>query len=180
MEQSTKEKIILLLSAGVTLGFVYSPCQYRRVLRILGKEWRKIDKEELKREIKSCYRSKLIKEKENADGTMTYVLTEKGKMRVLTYDFYNIKIREKVWDGKWRAVIFDIPEKFRWGRDSLRKKLRELGFFEFQKSVFIFPYNCKDEMDFIIEFFKIRKYVRYGVFDYIDNEPHLKKFFNLK
>ncbi|OGZ78295.1 MAG: hypothetical protein A2528_02760 [Candidatus Staskawiczbacteria bacterium RIFOXYD2_FULL_37_9] len=180
MEQSIKEKIMLLLSAGVALGFVYSPHQYRRVLHVTGKEWRRINKEELRKEIKSCYRSKLIKEKENADGTMTYVLTEKGKMRVLTYDFYKMKIEQKVWDGKWRAVIFDIPEKFRWGRDALRKKLKELGFCEFQKSVFVFPYDCKDEIDFIIEFFNIRKYVRYGVFDYVDNAVHLKEFFNLK
>ena len=124
MEKSTKEKIMLLLFAGVALGFAYSPNRYRRVLRAVGKEWRKIDEKELKKEIKSCYRSKLVKEKENVDGTMTYVLTEKGKMRVLTYNFNQMKIKQKVWDGKWRAVIFDIPEKLRWGRDALRKKLR--------------------------------------------------------
>jgi DNA-binding transcriptional regulator PaaX len=179
MEQSTKEKIMLLLYTGVALGFTYSPNQLRKTLRLVGKEWKKIDENQLKREIKSCYRSKLIKEKENADGSLTYVLTEKGIMRVLTYNFCNMKIEHKAWDGKWRAVIFDIPEKIRWGRDALRKKLRELGFCEFQKSVFVFPYNCKNEIDFIIEFFKMRKYVRYGVFDYVDNEPHLKQFFNL-
>ena len=101
-------------------------------------------------------------------------------MRALTYDFNKMEIAQKVWDGKWRAVIFDVPEKFRWGRDSLRKKLRELGFRELQKSVFVFPYDCKDEIDFIIEFYKMRKYVRFGVFDYIDNAVHLKEFFSLK
>lgn len=179
MEKSTKDKILLLLLSGAALGLAYSSNQYRRVLKDTGKEWKRINKEELKREIRNCYRSKLIKEKENTNGTITYVLTEKGKMRVLTYDFYNMNIKQKIWDGKWRAVIFDIPEKFRWGRDALRKKLRELGFCEFQKSVFVFPYDCKDEIDFIIEFFKMRKYVRYGVFDYVDNAVHLKEFFNL-
>ncbi|MGD0576749.1 MAG: hypothetical protein ABSA74_01610 [Candidatus Staskawiczbacteria bacterium] len=180
MEQSTKEKVLLLLLTGVALGFAYSPNRYRKILKITGKEWRKIDEKELRNQIKSCYRSKLIKEKENVDGSTTFVLTEKGKMRILTYNFNEIKISQKVWDGKWRAVIFDIPEKFRRGRDALRKKLKELGFREFQKSVFVFPYDCKDEIDFIIEFFKMKKYVRFGVFDYVDNSVHLKEFFNLK
>ena len=91
-----------------------------------------------------------------------------------------MKIKKQVWDNKWRLVFFDIPEKYRWGRDSLRKKLKELGFFELQKSVFIFPYECKDEVDFIIEYYGIRKHVRYGVFDFIDNESHLKDYFKLK
>lgn len=180
MEQSTREKMMLFLFAGVALGFAYSPNRYRRILQVVGKEWRKIDQEELKKEISSCYRSKLIKEKENADGSMTYVLTEKGKLRILTYNFNQMKIEQKIWDGKWRAVIFDIPEKFRRGRDTLRKKLKELGFCEFQKSVFVFPYDCKDEIDFIIEFYKVRKYVRFGIFDYIDNASHLKEIFGLK
>ena len=35
-------------------------------------------------------------------------------------------------------VLFDIPETQKKIRDSLRKKLKKLGFLEFQKSVFIF------------------------------------------
>ncbi len=180
MKQSTRDKILLLLLSGLALGFAYSPNRYRRILQVTGKEWRKIDEKELKSEIRSCYRSKLIKEKESADGSITYVLTEKGKMRILTFNFTELKIKQKVWDGKWRAVIFDIPEKLRWGRDSLRRKLKELGFHEFQKSVFVFPYDCKDEIDFIIEYYNMRKHVRFGVFDYVDNSAHLKEFFNLK
>lgn len=44
------------------------------------------------------------------------------------------------WDGKWRIVIFDIPEKQRPNRWSLRHKLKELGFGNLQKSAFISPY----------------------------------------
>lgn len=44
------------------------------------------------------------------------------------------------WDGKWRIVIFDIPEKQRPNRWSLRHKLKDLGFGNLQKSAFISPY----------------------------------------
>ena len=90
-----------------------------------------------------------------------------------------MRIEEKEWDGKWRLVIFDIPEEIRKGRDALREKLRKLGFYELQKSVFVFPHECKDEVDFVIEFFGLREYVRYGVLESIDNNFHLKKVFNL-
>ena len=76
-------------------------------------------------------------------------------------------------------VIFDVPEYKRSGRDDLREKLKELGFYELQKSVWICPYNCKNQIDFIIELFGLREYVRFAVVDSIDNELYLKKIFNL-
>jgi len=76
-------------------------------------------------------------------------------------------------------VAFDIPEDYKRARDALRRKLQQLGFRELQKSVFVFPYECKDEIEFIVEFFAIRKYVRYGVLDLIDNDLQLRKTFRL-
>jgi len=107
------------------------------------------------------------------------VLTDKGKLKALTYKFDEMKIEKKDWDGKWRLLIFDIPEKIRQGRNSLREKIKQLGFYELQKSAFIFPYNCKDEIDFIIEFYRLRKYARFAVLESIDNEKHLKQIFSL-
>lgn len=41
------------------------------------------------------------------------------------------------WDGFWRMVIFDIPEKYRNVREVLRKRLKEWGFSSWQKSVWV-------------------------------------------
>ncbi len=173
------EKILLLLFAGLTLSICYTPRQYWKTIKSASREWEKINKKELQYEIKKLYRSKLVKKKENSDGSITMFLTDKGKLRVLNFRFEKMKISEKNWDGKWRMVAFDVPEKFRGGRDALREKIKKLGFYELQKSVFVFPYNCKDEIDFIIEFFNIRKYTRFALLETIDNERHLKKIFNL-
>lgn len=175
----TTKKILLLLLGGIAFGYSYTPQRQWKVLKEVARAWREINKEKLRKEIKNLYRSKLIKKKENPDGSYTMVLTEKGKLKALTYHFEKIRIEGKKWDGKWRFVVFDIPEKLRKGRDALRDKLKELGFYELQKSVFIFPYPCKNEINFIIEFFNLRKYVRFGTIDFIDNELHLKKIFNL-
>ena len=79
----------------------------------------------------------------------------------------------------WRLVLFDIPEKRKTAREALRATLRKLGFGEFQKSVFIYPYECQNELDYIIEFFKIRPYVRTITAIIMDNELHLKNKFDL-
>lgn len=174
-----KKKILLLLLGGLTLSFTYLPHRQYKILKFVGKEWQKIDKENLRKEIKNLYRSKLIESKENPDGSLTYFLTNKGKVKALTYHFQEMKIKKVPWDRKWRIVIFDIPEKLKIGRNAFRDKLKKLGFHEFQKSVFVFPYECQNEIDFIIEFFNLRKYVRYGIFDFIDNDLHLRKIFHL-
>ena len=50
---------------------------------------------------------------------------------------------------------------------------------QLQKSIYIYPFECKDELDFIIEYFNLRRYVRYGLLKEIDNELHLRKIFDL-
>lgn len=180
------QKVLLLLLAGAAMSISYTPRQYWRAVKFAGREWKKIDrewekvkKEELRYELRKLYQSRLVKRTENLDGSTTIILTDKGKLKALTYRFDEMKIDNKDWDGKWRLIGFDVPEKVRWGRDALRDKIKKLGFYEFQKSVFVYPYDCKDEIDFIIEFFKIRKYVRFGILEYIDNEQHLKEIFKL-
>ncbi len=178
--KSLREKILLLLLSGIALSVCYTPRQYWKTIKIAGKEWKKINRKEAQEEIRKIYRSKLVKKEFNKDGSVTFVLTDKGKLKALTYKFEEIRIDKKDWDGKWRLVFFDVPEKYRYGRDALRDKIKELGFYEIQKSVFIYPYNCKNEIDFIIEFFRMRKHVRFAVLKEVDNENHLKKLFSIK
>jgi len=175
-----QKKILLLLLGGAALGLSGSPKRYFQILDAIKKDWEEINKQALKRAIKSLYESKLIKEKENLDGTTTLILTEKGKEKALTYDLDNMKIaKPKQWDKKWRIVLFDIPDKIKKVRDILRSHLKNLGFYEFQESVFVHPYDCKDEIDYLIEFYDIRRFVRFIIADSIDNELHLKNHFEL-
>lgn len=175
-----QKKVLLLLWGGLALGLSGSPRVYFQILKEMSKGWQEINRQALKRAIKSLYESKLIKEKQNKDGSITLVLTGQGEKKALTYKIDEMKIKKpKVWDKKWKIVLFDIPEKKRKIRDALRDHLKNLGFYEFQKSVFAHPYDCKDEIDYIIEFYNIRKFVRFIVADSLDNELHLKKHFEL-
>lgn len=175
-----QRKISLLLLGGLALGLSGSPRASFQILKGLTKEWREINKQSLKRAIKSLYESKLIDEKQNKDGSITIVLTENGKKKALTYQLDEMKIKKPAkWDGRWRIVLFDIPDNRKKIREALRFHLKSLGFYEFQESVFIHPYPCKNEIDYIIEFYNIRKFVRFVIADFLDNELHLKQHFGL-
>lgn len=176
---TTKRKILLLLLGGATLSLTRSPKQYFRVLKAIGKEWKRIRREELRNEIRELYKSKLVGIKTEKNSTLTLVLNNKGKIKALRYQIDNMKIKPQNWDGRWRLVIFDIPEEQKPARDALRFRLKKLGLHELQKSVFISPFKCKDEIDFITEFYQVRPYVRYGILESIDNELHLKIIFGL-
>ncbi|MFH0791608.1 MAG: hypothetical protein V1905_00080 [bacterium] len=174
-----KEKIVLLLYAGAALGLSYSINRQHKIIKELDSRWQKINEKELAKEIALLYRSKWIDRKEMPDGSITLVLNNKGKIKALNYQFDEMKIKTGKWDGLWRLVIFDIPEKYRRGRDALREKLIDLGFRELQKSAFVFPYPCQDEVEFIVEFFNLRPFVRQATVKDIDNGLHLKKKFHL-
>jgi len=176
-----KKKVLLLLLAGISLGLTKRPDYQWKVIKKASKEWEKINKERLKEIIKEFYQEKLVEYKEKPDGSIEIVLTEKGKLKALEGKIDELEIEiPKTWDKLWRVVIFDIPEKKKKARDALRRKLKELGFLELQKSVFIFPYECKDEIEFVVEVFEIRRYVRYLIVKEITNEEELLLKFKLK
>jgi virulence-associated protein VapD len=174
-----KGKTLLLLLAGLAFGYSLTPGKQWKVLKTVSREWKKIDGKSLKREINSLYRFKFITKKENENGSITVLLTEKGELRALNRQLENLKISKKKWDGKWRMVAFDMPENYKKGRDALRHKLKSIGFRELQKSVFVFPYDCQREIALLVKLFNLKKYVRFGVLEMIDNEDYLKEVFGL-
>lgn len=175
---AVQQRLLLLLVAGAALSVTRSPRQYYRLVGRFGREWKNIKKSSVERSVASLYKSKMIDLRLQKDGTWKMELSDHGKRRALYYKLEMMKIRKpKRWDKKWRIIIFDIPEKQRGARDAFRAWIKRLGFLELQKSVFILPYDCQDEFDFIVEFLGIRKYVRFILAKEIDNEAHLKKKF---
>lgn len=175
-----QQKVLLLLLTGVGLSLARTPRQYFRVIKGTKHEWQKINHQVLNNTIKSLYKSKLIRERENPDGSLTMVLTDKGKKKAITFNIDNMEIKKpKAWDKKWRMVMFDIPEKHKPARETLRETLKKLGFYEYQKSVLVHPYECQSEIDFVVEYFEIRPWVRIITVTELDNELHLKKIFEL-
>ncbi len=174
-----KKKIVLLLAAGITLGAAKTTSKQITLLKEIRKEWRLINKDALRKSLTSLYESKVISLNPKG-GEFEIILSQEGKKLAARFDLENLKIKDqKNWDGKWRIILFDIPEKLKKVREAIRFHFRDIGLMEYQKSVFISPYPCEKELKFIAEFYKARKYIRFIVAEAIDNEEDYKKKFGI-
>lgn len=107
-------------------------------------------------------------------------LTENGKNALLRFNYENLKIQKsKIWDRNFRLIIFDIPEKKRNARDSLREKIKKMGLVKFNDSVWAYPFPCQKEIDFIANYWQVGKYVHFALVRDITNRELLEKHFDL-
>jgi len=120
--------------------------------------------------------------------SMNYIKIDKNNRKVYllekgALEFLRLKIREKKprWDGKWRVIIFDVPEERRNQRDFLRRRLKWLGFKELQKSVWIFPYDIKKEIEELLTIcnFDTQGDIRFLKVDKMEDDKDLKRLFGL-
>lgn len=173
-----QQKLLLLLMGGVAIGLSQSPRQQYRVLREMAIEWRKLDQAHLRRIVDPLYKSKLVSKKVHKDGSISMILTERGKRHALQFHLDTLTIPvPKKWNGKWHVVMYDVPEEKRWLRIKLYTSLRMLGFVELQHSVFVHPYECTDQIEFLIEAHDAREYVRRLIADEIDITDPVKHAF---
>jgi len=175
--------ILLMVAAGVAIpaAFVMPniPIALKPLLRLLAKKCGLRKSESFIRSITYLKRRGLVSLAEK-NGQQILTLSENGKKRLLEFNLDRMAIKKpRRWDGYWRIVIFDIPEKKKQGREALRTKLKQLGFYQLQKSCFIHPFNCKSEIDFISEIFEVSPYVNFVVAKEIEGQRLLQKFFGL-
>ena len=116
----------------------------------------------------------------DSNGTTTFRITRKGetKLRSLSMDNLCIKKPSK-WDGKWRIIMFDLPVRYKNIRNALRYKLKQIGFVQLQKSVWIYPYPCTEEILFIADYYKVRNYIDVMTVSELINDDKLKRSFHL-
>lgn len=128
-------------------------------------------------------RRKLVEILEENNGKIKVRLTNKGCKRIKEFCFEELRIRKaKKWDKKWRVLIYDIPTKpktYNKAREALRIKIRELGFKKMQKSVWVCPYECEDELLFLAENYKVAKFIEILTVSKVLHEQALKKKFHL-
>ena len=106
-------------------------------------------------------------------------LTQKGeRLAALLGEGRLAPRKPKRWDGKWRGLIFDIPERRKGVRDQVRRTLVGLGFTRLQDSVWVYPYDCEDLITFLKADFRLGKDVLYLIADMEDDKP-LRSRFNL-
>ena len=176
-DEIAKAILYTIAAVGIIAVAIAAP----NLIGVLGRysKTKEYKDRQLKRSLRKLEQNELISISEQ-EGKTVVRLTKKGEEKLLKYKIEEIFIpKPKKWDRKWRLVIFDIPEKFKVNRTIFSRKLKELEFFQLQKSVWVCPYPCEDEIDFIKEIYEIRRFVRIVTAEYIDMEFDLLKKFNL-
>jgi len=172
-------KILELLGEGFALGMTRNRSQKRALHEKCDEVWFTIDHKQLYKTLERFKMRGLIETIKMANGMEQIRLSGFGKAQRLKKKLDALEIEsKKKWDKKWRIVMFDVPESRKTIRDALRRKLKQLGFAEFQKSVFVFPYPCDDAINFVINFFDIAENV-YMLESTIYPDSNLRKRFKL-
>jgi len=178
-ENPTVDVVLRLLAAGALLTVAVVAPGVPWAIARLSRDFKKYNKRRLRHVVKRLADQEVIGFSERS-GETTVTLTEKGKLKMLKFDLDNMSIQEPDdWDGKWRLVVFDIPEYKKAAREMLRRKLKHLGFFKLQKSTFVHPFDCKDEIIFLKSVFEIGDYVKFMIVEEIEEEEFLKNWFGL-
>jgi phenylacetic acid degradation operon negative regulatory protein len=95
-----------------------------------------------------------------------YFLTLRGETRMEEAAVRIFKLMPNDWDGKWRMLMYTIPEEKRQIRDELRKELLWSGFGSFSNGCWISPNNLEKEVNLLIEKYEIQSYVDFFVSSY--------------
>jgi DNA-binding transcriptional regulator PaaX len=173
-----KEILGIIAAAGVLGLALIGPGPIAILLKSLSRK-KMFNQKQIKRSMDSLKNNDLISM--SYEGNKTVIrLTKSGKEKLLKYKIDDMKIKpQKKWDKKWRLVIFDIPKSFGKTRLEFTRKLRDIGFVLLQKSVWVCPYPCEDEIDFLKEAYHVRPFVRIIIAEQIDIAEDLRKKFNL-
>lgn len=113
---------------------------------------RTVKKSELSQALKRLRERGLIKENKIDTNELIWKLTELGR------EALGIETEEE-WDGKWRMVIFDIPEQKRVVRNLFRRNLKRWGFKQLQQSVWVTRRNVVERLKSLVIDLKIEDWV---------------------
>jgi len=93
------------------------------------------------------------------------IITKKGLRRLSAHNAKDklTGVIKKRWDHLWRLVAFDVPETKKYFRDAFRQDLINYGFFPLQKSIYITPFACEEEIRELARKHRVGQHVLVGV-----------------
>lgn len=174
---ATQVALAVLLVSGVVMtlavapGLGYTIRHYRRVKYYSDKQLKEAERQ---------LRKRGYLQYENQTGKPRVQLTKKGEVYFRRMLLEDTRLPEpEKWGGKWTFVLFDIPTNHTKGRDALRWRLRALGFYQYQKSAWVYPHPCEKEILFVADYFGVGQFVEILSVERLSKDAELKKHFNL-
>ncbi len=145
---------------------------------------KRYSKKQLSNAFANLKNRKLVEIIQEKNGKTKVILTNTGEKRVKEFCFEELRIQKaRKWDKKWRVLVYDIPTKpkvYNNAREALRAKIKEIGFVQLQKSVWVCPYECEDEILFLSESYRVTKIIEIFTVDKMLHSERLKRKFKLQ
>lgn len=174
------KEILIILAAGTVISAALLIPGIAKTFSPRIWQGKGYNRRRLGQTLKRLHKQKIVDTVETEEGTVVKI-TENGLTRALKYKLEEMKIKkQKPWDKKWRIVIFDIPEGKRRLRDAFRDRLKQLGFYQLQKSVFVHAFPCFNEVEFLRQTYGVGINTTQIIAKEIENEDRLKSFFKLE
>jgi len=165
-ERRTKILLSLFFIAGVDFSYVQLDDKVQKVFDL-----------NLNQKTRGTL-SGLIKEeaieKEEKDGS--YRITEKG-FSELSLEFAFFRYLKGSWDGKWRVISYEIPEKKRDIRDRLRREMQGWGLGPWHRSFWLTPHPVISTLKDLVSQKEEEKYIQAFEADHVfgDREILIEK-----
>ena len=89
-------------------------------------------------------------------------LTAKGRRMLSKFKFDSLLVDRhgKKWNGHWWLVIADIPsKKFRYAANMFHNKLKQMYFYPLQRTAWVYPFDPREEVDYVATFYKIERFI---------------------
>jgi hypothetical protein len=169
-----------LLGILAAVGFLSLAVVMPGLATVVARNVRAQQRSNFRRRLRRLKERKLVEVAYDDKGEPVVKITQEGVQQALRYKFDEMKIKKpKQWDGQWRIVIFDVGDSKRRLRDLFRDKLERLGFYSLNESVFVHPFPCLNEIEFIRQVYEIGGEVTYIEASRIEGQDHLLSHFDL-
>lgn len=168
---------IIMPGLGIAVGSIYRIKQ-KHGWEQSQKQWKKFNAKLLKRNLKRLYEQKVI-EIVNDNGQEVIKLTKKGQTKYLRFKLEELSLKGRSWDKKWRLVLYDISKLKKPAQENFRRILKQINFLPLQKSVYLTPFECNEEIEYLREHFDLSEEVMLLEISRLENEDYYKQYFAL-
>ncbi len=173
---NTTKEILRWIGTGALLYVALgSPVGAGKLSNLVWKESKKVLSSYVRRRLREMEKAGYIK---TQGGTIK--LTSQGQKLLARSTIEDISFeKQPKWDHKWRCVAYDIPNTLNKSREYFRATLKHWGFYQIQKSVFVFPYPCTEEVALAAKLYSVEQYVLIMEANDLPTSEKLKRYFSL-
>jgi DNA-binding transcriptional regulator PaaX len=171
-------KLLKMVAVGaliIGMGAAPSPRAMGNIFRELRMTDTPRNRRWIKRRLKALHERRYVEMRDDSNS-----LSELGQRMVDEERLWELAAHmPKQWDGLWHLVVFDIPKERSHTRIPFVRLLQHLGFVYYQRSIWIHPYDCVDEVRTIALHYDIIEFVSFIIATQLDGSHEYRKHFKL-